>query len=137
MLHCDYHTNNVLKQNGETLLIDMDTLSYGHPIFDLTNVFDTYVGFGEFEPQNVEEFLYIPYETAKKIWTLFLPMYLKTENPEKLKEIENKTRVLGYLRIIRHFTSRDNYTPQRQKEIAQEAAAKIDDLMPEVSSLMF
>ena len=33
MLHGDYHTNNVMVQNEEPLLIDMDTLCMGHPVF--------------------------------------------------------------------------------------------------------
>ncbi|MBR6334952.1 MAG: phosphotransferase, partial [Clostridia bacterium] len=31
MLHGDYHIKNIMQQNGENLLIDMDTLSIGHP----------------------------------------------------------------------------------------------------------
>ena len=35
MMHGDYHTNNIMLQNGEPLLIDMDTLCVGHPVFEL------------------------------------------------------------------------------------------------------
>ncbi len=35
MLHGDYHTNNIVMQNSEALIIDMDTLCTGHPIFEL------------------------------------------------------------------------------------------------------
>ena len=31
MLHGDYHIKNIMQQNGENLLIDMDTLAMGHP----------------------------------------------------------------------------------------------------------
>lgn len=34
MLHGDYHIKNVMLQDGEVLLIDMDTLCVGHPIFE-------------------------------------------------------------------------------------------------------
>ena len=33
MMHGDYHVKNVMLQNGEVLLIDMDTLCHGHPVF--------------------------------------------------------------------------------------------------------
>ena len=35
LMHGDYHTNNIMVQNGEPLLIDMDTLCMGHPVFEL------------------------------------------------------------------------------------------------------
>ena len=34
LMHGDYHTNNIMVQNGEPILIDMDTLCMGHPIFE-------------------------------------------------------------------------------------------------------
>lgn len=34
MLHGDYHTKNIVLSGGEVLVIDMDTLSVGHPIFE-------------------------------------------------------------------------------------------------------
>ena len=40
LMHGDYHTNNVMVQNGEPLLIDMDTLCMGHPIFELGSMFN-------------------------------------------------------------------------------------------------
>lgn len=38
LIHCDYHENNVLYQNGELILIDMADIGYGHPIFDLAGM---------------------------------------------------------------------------------------------------
>ncbi|MBQ5770056.1 MAG: anti-sigma factor antagonist, partial [Clostridia bacterium] len=39
LMHGDYHTNNIMVQNGEPLLIDMDTLCMGHPVFELGSMF--------------------------------------------------------------------------------------------------
>ena len=50
LLHCDYHSNNVLLQDGELQLIDLDTLSRGHPVLELANIHICYVGFGLVEP---------------------------------------------------------------------------------------
>ncbi|MEG2274675.1 MAG: anti-sigma factor antagonist, partial [Clostridia bacterium] len=49
MIHGDYHIKNIMMQNDEVLLIDMDTLSYGHPIFELAQMYLSYVGFGEYD----------------------------------------------------------------------------------------
>ena len=45
MLHGDYHIKNVMMQDGEVLLIDMDTLCQGHPVFELASMYNAYVGF--------------------------------------------------------------------------------------------
>jgi hypothetical protein len=36
LLHCDFHEGNVMIQNGEYLLIDIDEVYIGHPLYDLT-----------------------------------------------------------------------------------------------------
>ena len=71
MLHCDFHTNNIMLQNGEALMIDMDTLSYGHPIFDLADTYFAYVGLGEVSVSAVESFLGMKEEVYSKIWPKF------------------------------------------------------------------
>ena len=38
MIHGDYHTKNLELTQNEVLLIDMDTLAVGHPIFELASM---------------------------------------------------------------------------------------------------
>ena len=45
MVHGDYHFKNIMLQNNESLLIDMDTLCHGHPIFELASMVNAYKGF--------------------------------------------------------------------------------------------
>lgn len=133
MLHCDYHTNNVMLQNDEAILIDMDTLSHGHPIFELANIYITYVGFGEVDKSIVENFLHLPYETAKTIWDKFLPIYLgKTD----VKEIEDKIKLLAYARFIRHIARRDPNTEEAKNTIAY-CKQRIEELILNIDSLVF
>ena len=35
MVHCDFHENNVLYQDGELIIIDMADVGFGHPVLDL------------------------------------------------------------------------------------------------------
>ena len=49
MIHGDYHTKNVMLQNDEVLIIDMDTLSVGNPIFELSRIFNAFCGFTELD----------------------------------------------------------------------------------------
>lgn len=124
MLHCDYHTNNVMSQNGETLLIDMDTLSHGHPVFELANVYVTYVALGESDPTIVENFIGLPYDKCVRIWDKFIKVYLDTEDEEKLAFVTDKVKLVAYLRLFRHMFRRQ----EDKSFLAPETAYALEKL---------
>lgn len=101
MMHGDFHLKNVMLQNGEVLLIDMDTLCTGNPIFELGQMFNAYIGFSEADHENVKRFLGIDFESSSALWKKLLTKYLGTEDEAKLTEVENKARIVGYSRLIR------------------------------------
>ena len=107
MIHGDYHSNNVMVQNGEPLLIDMDTLAVGHPILELGSTFNAYVGFSELDKTVVESFLGIDFETAKRFWRLSLARYLGTDDEKIINDVENKAKFIGYLRLLRRGLRRN------------------------------
>ncbi len=137
MLHCDYHTNNVLLQNGETLLIDMDTLSHGHPIFELANIYITYIGFGEKDPTVVERFLGMPYDTAKYIWKKFIAEYLETDDAAVIEKVESKARLISCLRLLRHHVRHLSREEALKNEMTIYCKEKINALLESVDSLDF
>lgn len=137
MLHCDYHTNNVMYQGGEALLIDMDTLSHGHPIFELANIYITYVGFGEEDPTIVENFLDMPYETAKYIWQKFIREYLETDDENVIENAEKKIILLSYLRLLHHKVRRMTNEEAAASAIVNTCISKIDELLKIVDTLEF
>ena len=101
MLHGDYHIKNIMRQNGENLLIDMDTLSMGHPIFEFAAIYLAYVGFSCIDRDNVKRFLGIPYEQADLFWQATLKSYFPEADEATLREIEKKAAVIGYARLLR------------------------------------
>ena len=118
MLHGDYHLKNVMLQNGECLLIDMDTLCHGHPIFELASMFNAYRGYAETNHQQTTDFLGIDYDTAGQFWAKSLEKYLGSDDPAKLKEVEDKARVVGYTRIMRRRIRRNGFDSEEgRKEI--------------------
>ncbi|MBQ6922630.1 MAG: anti-sigma factor antagonist, partial [Clostridia bacterium] len=96
MIHGDYHTKNLELQNDEVLLIDMDTLAVGNPIFELASMFNAYIGFSEMDHEIIKKFQGFDHETAETFWHKTLAAYLGTECETKIKEVENKARVIGY-----------------------------------------
>ena len=106
MMHGDYHLKNVMMQNGEVLLIDMDTLCHGHPVFELASVFNAYIGYSEIDHSVLQSFMGIPHETAVKVWEKTLALYLGTDDEARINEVADKAMVVGYTRIIRRAIRR-------------------------------
>lgn len=101
MMHGDYHTNNIMVQNGETLLIDMDTLSVGCPVLEFGSMYNAFVGFSELDHEIVKDFLGFNFETAGKFWRMSLARYLETEDESVINSVEEKAKIIGYTRILR------------------------------------
>lgn len=132
MLHCDFHTNNVMMQNGETLLIDMDSVCSGHPIFELANIYAPCVGFGMISRSYVENFFGIPCEKMAEFWNKFLRIYFDGKNIEK---IEEKIKIISYLRVISHLKKREKI--ENRTEIISECARKIEERIDSFDNLYF
>ena len=130
LMHGDYHTNNVMVQNGEPLLIDMDTLCMGHPIFELGSMYNAFIGYAEQDHDNVMEFFGYTFETATKFWEKSLEMYLGTNDKDFCQSVANKARVIGYLRILRRSLRRKNdaASPARIAHCKQMLALLLDQL---------
>ena len=134
MMHGDYHTNNIMVRNGEALLIDMDTLCMGHPIFELGSMFNAFVGFSEVDHEVTQGFLGFSHELAGIFWRRALAMYLGTEDEARLEEVENKAKIVGYMRLLRRTVRRSE--PNREQLIAFYREQLIS-LVPAVDELTF
>ena len=106
LMHGDYHTNNIMVQNGEPLLIDMDTLCMGHPVFELGSMFNAFIGYSELDHQVTMDFFGYTHETAEKFWDMSLKMYLGTEDEEVCRNIAEKAMIIGYTRMLRRALRR-------------------------------
>ena len=133
LMHGDYHTNNIMVQNGEPLLIDMDTLCMGHPVFELGSMFNAFAGYSELNHENMMDFFGYSYETAGKFWNLALKMYLGTEDEEVCRSVAEKAMVIGYTRMLRRAVRRPNEADSpakiaRCKEMLAQLLSRVDDL---------
>ena len=133
LLHGDYHTNNIMVQNGEPLLIDMDTLCMGHPVFELGSMFNAFVGYSELDHQNMLDFFGYSFETAVKFWNMALKMYLGTEDEEICQKVAEKAMVVGYTRMLRRAIRRPNDADSpikiaRCKEMLEKLLGRVDSL---------
>jgi uncharacterized protein (TIGR02172 family) len=137
MIHGDYHTKNVMMQKGEVLLIDMDTLSVGHPIFEFASMYLGFMGFGETDPESSHAFMGLPYPTANEFYHKAVRLYLGDGNEERAKQLEMKACIIGSARLLRRTLRR--YVPGDKKADAIIAACQkhLHDYLPLVDTLDF
>ena len=107
MIHGDYHSKNLELTGDEVLLIDMDTLSVGDPIFELGFIYNAFVGFYDTDHDAVKDFQGYDYDTSLRFWKEFLPKYLGTDDETRIREVEDRARIVGYTRLIGRLISRD------------------------------
>ena len=133
LIHGDYHTSNLHYANGEAILIDMDTIAVGNPLFDFSSIFLAFKAFGELDRSRIENFLKIDFDTANTIWTELLKNYLNTNDEKVLEEAENKAKVLGYTRLLRRTFKRE---PQNQALI-DKTTHDLIEVVNKVNSVSF
>ena len=137
VLHGDFHIRNILVQNGEALLIDMDTLSHGHPIFELAGMFMAYQGFYLADHSGVKRFLGISWESASWLWHRMLELYLGTSDEAFLCSVENKAKIIGFARILRRTLRRSGDQTEEGRALIAICHAELARLLPQIDTLIF
>lgn len=107
VMHGDYHFKNIMYENGEALLIDMDTLCTGHPVFEFASIYNAYVGFGCVDSNKIEKFLDLPISMANHIWEKTLELYFETTDKDLLEDYANKAKLIGNVRMAQRAIRRN------------------------------
>lgn len=84
-----------MVQGDELLLIDMDTLSRGHPIFELARLRAPYIAFEELMPGNSTTFFKIGKELIDKIYHDLIVKYFGKFD----QNIEDKIALVSYVHM--------------------------------------
>ena len=133
LLHGDYHTNNIMIQNGEPLLIDLDTLCVGHPVFELGSMYNAFLGFSALDHNVIKEFMGYDHDTAKRFWNLSLKKYLGTDDESVCRSVEEKAMIIGYTRLLRRAVRRPDEADSaamvaHSKDVLTRLLARVDSL---------
>ena len=137
MIHGDYHTKNLELQNDEVLLIDMDTLAVGNPIFELASMYNSFVGYSEPDHDIIMKFQGFDFETSNAFWRKSLAAYLDTDSENKIKEVEDKARIIGYTRMIRRSIRRRGLETEEGRAAISLWKSELLELLDKVDTLLF
>ncbi len=137
MIHGDYHTKNVMLQNDEVLLIDMDTLAVGHPVFELASMYNAFIGFSELDNETIKRFQGFDLTTSRAFWHKTLAAYLETDSEEEIREVEDKARIIGYTRLIRRSIRRQGLETESGRAEISFWTDELLTLLNRTDSLIF
>ena len=99
-IHADCHTGNIMLQNGELIIIDMDTLCTGNPIFELASLYATYIVFEECTKGNNLEFLKLDVPITNRLFYDTLKHYFGEISEPSFSENIKKIQVCGYFHML-------------------------------------
>lgn len=137
MIHGDYHTKNLELQGDEVLLIDMDTLAVGHPIFELASMYNAFIGYSEANHEIIKKFQGFDFETGSAFWHDTLAAYLGTKNESKIREVSDKARIVGYTRMIRRSIRRGGLDNAETKAEIDLWTRELIELLDKYDTLLF
>ena len=137
MIHGDYHTKNLELTNDEVLLIDMDTLAVGDPVFEFASIFNAFQGFYETDHDRILEFQGFTYDTATTFWNKVLAAYAQTDDKAVLDEMADKARVIGYTRLIRRSIRRHGLEDEKKKAEIDLWTSELTELLGRVDKLSY
>ena len=137
LLHCDFHVKNLMMQNDELLLIDMDTLSTGHPIFEFGAMFATYEGYACVDKKNTDKFLGLPLDVTTKLFNKILRYYYDDKNEEEIEEIKLKLSVISYIQILKIRSTYSESDDNVQKEEIEFCKKYLTDITEKLDTLKY
>lgn len=129
LIHGDFQIKNLMKQGDELLLIDMDKLSIGNPIFEFGAMYATYKAFACVNKNNPLEFLGIPYEQSEEIWNKIYDYYFDVKSDELL----NKIKMISYLEVL---YIRARYGDKNNEICQKEIQYSIDYITNNINNIL-
>jgi uncharacterized protein (TIGR02172 family) len=100
IIHSDFHVKNIMAQNDDLLLIDMESLSVGHPIFEFGAMYATYEGFSCVDKKNTEKFLDMPQDVATELFNRIFKGYYNDKTEEELESMIEKLSIISYIQVL-------------------------------------
>jgi len=111
LIHGDFHIKNIMFQGKEPLIIDMDTLSVGHPVFEVALMYYSFIAFDENNKENYPKFFGFPYEEVADFFYRTIDEITTSLTSEQKEEFIKEAKLIAYLKIINHYYKYNRRNP--------------------------
>ncbi len=137
LLHSDFHVKNIMAQNNELLLIDMESLSVGHPIFEFASMYASYEAFSCVDKQNTDKFFGMPLEVTTKLFNKIFRYYYNDKTEEELSDMERKLSVISFLQVLVLRSKYAELAYGAEKEEIEYCVKYLTEMSGELDTLAF
>ncbi len=134
-VHGDVQMKNVMLTEAGPLLIDMETLCVGDPVFDFAGLWTAYLAFNEDEPDNTVRFLGLDAAACRHIYKRILEIYLGTADGEALRRAEDRIALLGCVRFMYLLTVSGMGKPELKDVRVRRTAERLGALLARAEGL--
>ncbi|MBP3206473.1 MAG: anti-sigma factor antagonist [Lachnospiraceae bacterium] len=135
VVHGDIQMKNVMMVDGEPMLIDMDTLGLGNPVFEFAGLYMTYQAFEEDDPDNSMSFLEMSNEFVDDLWNRIVDSYFVFPDAAHRKETLAKIALASAIRFLSLIESTDLKEGDLGRKRIAHTLEHIDELLDVVTDL--
>lgn len=88
-LHGNITIANVVIHDNEMMVVDMASSAYGHPIFDLQNIYSSLIEKEKEKPLYCSSVLGVSPENCQKFWNVFFTAYMDGSTIDAMKSMQS------------------------------------------------
>ena len=133
VVHGDIQMKNVMMVDDEPMLIDMDTLGLGNPVFEFAGLYVTYQLFKEDDPEDSMKFLGISNEVVDEIWNRLVDEYFDFKDSEEKKETIDRIALVAAIRFLFLIETTDLKRTELGKRRILHTAERVEELLKNVT----
>lgn len=135
VVHGDPQLKNVMLTDDEPLVIDMETVCTGDPVFDLQALYMAYRAYNEDEPDNSVHFMGLSDSVCDDLWNRVLHLYFAGMTEEEIRIREDKIKLLGYIRFLDRVVTAGMTRPELKDIRIRHTVEHLSVLINKVDSL--
>ena len=139
LVHADFHEGNVMLQDGELLLIDLDDICTGNPLFDLIAHYAGHVLAVKTAPEAISLSSGMSAEAVLAMYRHTIQAYLGTDDEERLAAHEQSMQLLTLfftLLYIAKGKDSKNLTPERAQGIIEQILPQFRQMAPVICQVV-
>lgn len=135
VVHGDIQMKNVMMVDNEPMLIDMDTLGQGNPVFDLAGLYVTYHSFEEDDPDNGMSFLQMPNEEADRLLDCIIEDYFDFRDDAVRQRTIDQIALVAAIRFLFLLETTELKESDLGRKRIEHTVTHIEELLETVTSL--
>ena len=139
LVHADFHEGNVMLQGDELILIDLDDICTGNPLFDLIAHYSGHVLAAKAAPEGMRYSMGMEVETGLAMYRHTIQAYLGTDDAQQLAAYEQSMQLLTlFFTLIYLAKGKDskNLTPERAQGVLTQILPQFRQMAPMIRQVV-